>query len=239
MNDEKYARQIPLFGSTGQKKISETSVFIAGAGGLGSAVSTYLVQAGIGEIIIADYDVVVESNLNRQFLHATKDIGKKKVYSAYQTLHAMNPDITISAIPDRITRDNICSCIRDADLLVDATDNYITRFLLNETSQEESIPLIHGAVEGFSGQLTTIIPGLTPCLSCIFPNIPEQYPTPVLGATAGVIGSLQAMEVIKYITGSGHLLTGRLLIWDGLIGKTDYLTVSKRKDCGGCNRSTG
>ena len=223
-----------LVGAEGQKKLADSSVFIAGAGGLGSPVATYLALAGVGELIIADDDVVQESNLNRQFLHATKDIGKQKVYSACETLHALNPDITISAIPERITRDNIGMHTSDADIIVDATDNFETRYLLNETSVSRGIPLIHGAVEGFSGQLTTIIPGLTPCISCIFPSCPPPHETPIIGATAGVIGSLQAMEVVKYLTGNGRLLTGRLLIWDGLSGKTDYMTISRRVECSVC-----
>jgi molybdopterin-synthase adenylyltransferase len=230
----RYARQLPLFGREGQKKLADATVFIAGVGGLGSPVATYLAMAGIGELIIVDDDQVQESNLNRQFLHANRNIGMRKVYSAAETLAALNPDLTITAIPERITPITVESQTDDADILVDATDNFETRYLLNERAFQAGIPLIHGAVEGFSGQLTTIVPGETPCLSCLFPKIPPAHETPVIGATAGVIGSLQAMEVIKYITGCGRLLAGRLLIWDGMSGRSDYLTLSIRSDCPVC-----
>jgi adenylyltransferase/sulfurtransferase len=234
MTDQRYCRQKPLLGTSGQEKLADASVFIAGAGGLGSPVATYLALAGAGELIIADHDIVSVSNLNRQFLHAVKDTGRKKVFSARETLCALNPDITIVAVPERVTRENIRDFIRDSDILVDATDNYETRYVMNEASLALHIPLVHGAVEGFSGQVTTIIPGQTPCLSCIFPHAPPASEVPVLGAAAGVIGSLQAMEVIKYITGTGHLLAGRLLIWDGGSGNTRYLKVSGRKNCPVC-----
>jgi adenylyltransferase/sulfurtransferase len=234
--EERYKRQIPLIGREEQKNLSDATVFIAGAGGLGSPVATYLALAGIGELIIADDDVVQLSNLNRQFLHATKDVGSLKAYSAANTLSALNPDVTISAIPKRITAETISEIVHDAAVIVDATDNFETRYLLNKTAVDLQIPFIHGAVEGFSGQMTTIIPGSSPCFSCIFPHSPPQQSTPVIGATAGVIGSLQAMEVIKYLTGKGDLLTGRLLIWDGLSGRCDYLNVAKRSTCTVCHQ---
>nr|WP_319538365.1 HesA/MoeB/ThiF family protein [uncultured Methanospirillum sp.] len=237
-NTTRYTRQLPLFGKEGQIKLADATVFIAGAGGLGSPVATYLAVAGVGELIIADDDLVQESNLNRQFLHVNRNIGMKKVYSAAETLSALNPDITLTAIPERITPETIKGMTKDADILVDATDNFATRYLLNEASLDAEIPLVHGAVEGFSGQMTTVIPGETPCLECLFPHPPPERETPVIGATAGVIGSLQAMEVIKYITGSGRLLAGRLLIWDGLSGRTEYLSLSPRQDCNVCQKHT-
>jgi molybdopterin-synthase adenylyltransferase len=230
----RYSRQLSLLGREGQQKLADATVFIAGAGGLGSPVACYLAMAGIGELIIVDDDQVQESNLNRQFLHANRNIGMRKVYSAAETLTALNPDLTITAIPERITSETVETQTNDADILVDATDNFETRYLLNKTAIQSGIPLVHGAVEGFSGQLTTILPGKTPCLSCLFHRAPPERDTPVIGATAGVIGSLEAMEVIKYITGSGRLIAGRLLIWDGLSGRSDYLTLSTRRDCPVC-----
>jgi len=237
MNTTRYIRQLPLFGREGQENLADATVFIAGAGGLGSPVATYLAVAGVGELILVDDDLVQESNLNRQFLHATCNIGMKKVYSAAETLSALNPDLTINAIPERIISENVSRLTEDADILVDATDNFTARYLLNEVALEKGFPLVHGAVEGFSGQITTIVPGETPCLACLFPHPPPEGETPVIGATAGMIGSLQAMEVIKYLTGSGRLLAGRLLIWDGLTGRSDYLTVSPRADCIVCHKN--
>lgn len=235
MTDKRYARQIPLIGREGQARLADATVYIAGAGGLASPVATYLALAGVGELIMVDDDVVQESNLNRQFLHATRNIGKKKVYSAAEKLSALNPDLTITACPERITRENSLNLAADADIIVDATDNFDTRYLLNETAIHLDIPLVHGAVEGFSGQMTMIIPGNTPCLSCLFRHPPPQQQTQVLGATAGVIGSMQSLEVIKYLTGSDQLMTGRLLIWDGLSGRIDYLAISPRTDCPVCH----
>ncbi|HWQ65998.1 MAG TPA: HesA/MoeB/ThiF family protein [Methanospirillum sp.] len=236
MTSERYIRQIPLFGSDGQEKLLDSCVLVAGAGGLGSPAATYLALAGVGEIIIADADVVDETNLNRQFLHATSNIGLMKVYSAASTLKALNPDISISACPESITSGTINGLVRDADIIVDAVDNYETRYVLNQAAIEHQIPLVHGAVEGFSGQMTTIIPGKTPCLACIIPESPPKRITPIIGATAGVIGSLQAMEVIKCITGTGTLLSGRLMIWDGSSGRTDYITLKQRSDCAVCTQ---
>lgn len=235
MTDDRYSRQLPLIGTHGQEHLFQSSVFIAGTGGLGSPVATYLTLAGIGNLILADDDVVQESNLNRQFLHATHDVGVQKVYSAARTLSALNPDPTITACPERVTGGNVDRFVQDADIIVDATDNFETRYLLNDAAIRHQVPLIHGAVEGFSGQLTTIIPGKTPCLSCVFPLAPPKRQTPIIGATAGVIGSLEAIEVIKYLTGNGNLMTGRLLIWDGLSGRTDYLMISRRDNCSSCN----
>lgn len=231
MTDLRYARQIPVISPEGQKRLADASVLIAGAGGLGSPVATYLAMAGTGELIIADPDLVSEPDLNRQFLHATSSIGKKKVYSAAETLHAINPDITISAVPEMITQDTISRYAGEVEIIVDATDNFRARFVLNEFAQIHGITLVHGAVEECFGQVTTIIPGKTPCLSCIFPEVVDKDNAAIIGPAAGVIGSLQALEVIKWITRTGQLLAGRLLVWDGLSGKTEYLTLSKRKDC--------
>lgn len=234
MTGLRYARQIPVISPEGQERLADASVLIVGAGGLGSPVATYLTLAGTGELIIADPDQVHESDLNRQFLHATRSIGQKKVYSATETLHSLNPDITISAIPDAITQGTISRYAKDVEIIVDATDNFQARFILNEFSHNHNIPLVHGAVQECFGQVTTIIPGKTPCLSCIFPDVFEGGETAIIGAAAGVIGSMQALEVIKWITGTGELLAGRLMVWDGLSGRSELLNVSKRKDCQVC-----
>jgi molybdopterin-synthase adenylyltransferase len=235
---ERYKRQIMLFGEEGQERLSKAHIFIAGAGGLGSPVSLYLAVAGIGTITIVDMDIVDQSNLNRQILHTDRDIGKKKTVSAEEKLTEINPDITIHAIDTRIDETNAARLVGNADGIVDAMDNYPTRYLLNDVAIKKNIPLFHGAIRGFYGQATTIIPGKTPCLKCIFPKAPPKEVFPVVGATPGVIGTVQATEVIKYLLKSGDLLTNRLFIWDGLAGRADEIHAERMPCCPACGNLT-
>lgn len=228
---ERYARQIMLFGEDGQKKLKRAKVFIAGVGGLGCPVALYLAVAGIGSIKLVDKDVVDSSNLNRQVLHWEEDVGKEKVVSAEEKLRAINSDILIEAIYTTIDESNVSDLVGDADLIVDAMDNYSVRYLLNIVAHKKKIPLFHGAISGFDGQLTTIIPGETACMNCIFPSPPDNAVFPVVGVTAGVVAMMQANEVIKYLLGIGKLLTNKLLIWDGLFTEAESLRLSKRDDC--------
>ncbi|MGA9190055.1 MAG: HesA/MoeB/ThiF family protein [Methanosarcina sp.] len=234
ITNEKYIRQIMLFGEEGQEKLENAKVFVAGAGGLGSPVSTYLAVAGIGKIIIADFDSVDLSNLNRQFLHHEKDIGREKIKSAEEKLLSLNPEIKVETIREKITDENAGSLVPPCDLIIDALDNFDTRHVLNRLAVERNIPLIHGAVSGYRGQATTIIPGKTPCLCCIFPSSFKKEVFPVLGTTPGVIGSIQANEAIKYLTGQGKLLENRLLLWDGLSCSFSELHVNKAENCPVC-----
>jgi len=232
--NEKYVRQIMLFGEMGQEKLKKSKVFVAGAGGLGSPVSTYLAVAGVGKIIIADFDCVEKSNLNRQFLHHEKDIGKEKVKSAKEKLLSLNPEIEVETIKEKITDENADSIVPPCDLIVDALDNFDTRHVLNRLAVKRKIPLIHGAVSGYRGQVTTIIPGKTPCLCCIFPTSFKKEVFPVLGTTPGVIGTIQANEAIKFITGQGKLIENRLLLWDGLSCSFCDVNVNKTENCPVC-----
>jgi len=231
---DRYARQILFFGEEGQEKLKRSHIFIAGAGGLGSPVAIYLAVAGIGKITLVDKDVVDQSNLNRQILHFDQDIGRKKIESAREKLERINPDITINAIAATIDESNADTLIADADGIVDAMDNFPTRYLLNTISQKKGIPLFHGAIRGMYGQATTILPGSTPCFACIFPRAPPAEVFPVVGVTPGIIGSIQATEVIKYLTGSGDLLTNRLFVWDGLAAKAEEIIVEKNPCCEVC-----
>lgn len=231
---ERYKRQLILFGDEGQERLKKAHIFIAGAGGLGSPVSCYLAVAGVGTITIVDMDVVDQSNLNRQILHTDRDIGKKKTVSAEEKLTALNPDITIRAIDSRIDETSAARLIGTADGIVDAMDNYPTRYLLNSIAIEKNIPLFHGAIRGFYGQATTIIPKKTPCLKCIFPKAPPSEVFPVLGTTPGVIGTVQATEVIKYILKSGELLTNRIFVWDGLAGRAEEIYAERVPCCPAC-----
>ena len=232
---ERYKRQIILFGESGQENLKKAHIFIAGAGGLGSPVSIYLAVAGVGKITLVDKDIVDQSNLNRQILHYDRDIGKKKTLSAEEKLRAINPDITIHAIDTTIDDSNASKLIGNADGIVDAMDNYPTRYLLNDMAQKKKIPLFHGAIRGFYGQVTTIIPGKTACLRCIFPGAPPGEVFPVVGATPGVIGTIQATEVIKYLLGTGDLLTNRLLLWDGMSMHPEEISVERNLSCPSCS----
>ena len=235
---ERYKRQLMLFGDEGQERLLKAHIFIAGAGGLGSPVALYLAVAGVGTITIADMDTVDLSNLNRQILHTDRDIGRKKTLSAEEKLTAINPDITIHAIDTRIEEGNAARLIGNSGGIVDAMDNYPTRYLLNDIAIQKKIPLFHGAIRGFYGQATTIIPGKTPCLKCIFPKAPPKEVFPVVGATPGVIGTVQATEVIKFLLGSGDLLTNRIFVWDGMAGRAEEIYAERIPSCPACGGLT-
>ncbi|MDP3397266.1 MAG: HesA/MoeB/ThiF family protein [Methanoregula sp.] len=235
---ERYKRQMMLFGEEGQERLKKAHIFIAGAGGLGSPISIYLAVAGVGTITIVDMDVVDLTNLNRQVLHFDRDIGKKKTASAEDKLQALNPDITVNAIDVKIDESNAVKLVGKADGIVDAMDNFKTRYLLNNAAIANEIPFFHGGIRGFYGQATTIIPGTTPCLKCIFPKAPPKEVFPVVGVTPGIIGTIQANEVIKYLIGSGELLTNRLFIWDGMQAHAEELGVERNPACEACSGMT-
>lgn len=234
---ERYDRQIRLFGIEGQERLKRSKVFIAGAGGLGSPISIYLAAAGIGKIVLVDKDVVEPSNLNRQILHWERDIGSKKALSALEKLREMNSMITVEAVAEILDQENIFRLVGDADLIIDAMDNFPTRYLLNKAALEKGIPLIHGAISGWHGQATTVLPGRTACLRCIFPESPPPETFPVVGVTPGIIGLIQATEAMKYITGLGDLLAGKLLIWDGLKPALETIDVERNLRCKDCGSS--
>jgi adenylyltransferase/sulfurtransferase len=234
---DRYDRQIRLLGEDGQEKLKRAKVFIAGAGGLGSPISIYLAAAGIGKINLVDKDTVALSNLNRQILHWEKDIDREKAISAKEKLTEINRDIKIVAKSETITEDNASDLVADADLIVDAMDNFPTRYLLNRTALEKGVPFVHGAINGFHGQATTVLPGESACLRCIFREAPPPSVFPVLGVTPGIIGLIQASEAIKYIVGVGELLIGKLLLWDGLTSQTEIVQVDKNAHCQDCGTS--
>ncbi len=231
---ERYDRQIRLFGAEGQERLKEARAFIAGAGGLGSPIAFYLAAAGVGEIAIVDRDTVELSNLNRQILHWEKDVAKRKASSAREKLVAMNSDISVEAIYDTLNSDNILDLAGGSDVIIDAMDNYPTRYLLNRVSLELKVPFIHGAINGFYGQATTVLPGRSACLRCIFSRPPPPSTFPVVGVTPGIIGLIQATEAIKFLTGTGELLAGKLLIWDGLRCATETIDVQRNPQCADC-----
>jgi molybdopterin/thiamine biosynthesis adenylyltransferase len=235
---KRYSRQIMLFGEEGQEKLKETRVLIAGAGGLGSAISIYMAAAGFGSIRIVDCDLVDASNLNRQVLHWTEDVGKSKAASALETLKGINPEIEVEAISARIDEENVEGLLEGCQLIMDAMDNFSARYILNRASLTRRSPLFHGAICGFQGQATTLIPGRTACLRCLFPRAPEAQTFPALGSTCGVVGSIQATEAIKYVLGRGELLENRLLLWDGLNSRLDEIVFQNHSGCPDCCRSS-
>ena len=233
---DRYKRQIMLFGEEGQERLKKATIFIAGAGGLGSPISIYLAVAGVGRIILVDKDSVELTNLNRQILHFNSDIGERKTVSAAAKLREINPDIRIDVIDTTIDETNVLELIGDADGIVDAMDNFLTRYLLNQAAYTKKIPFFHGGIRGLCGQATTIIPGKTACLSCIFPHPPPAEVFPVVGVTPGFIGIVQATEVIKYLTGTGELLTDRLLHWDGERATVDEIRLERDPTCPVCGK---
>ncbi len=233
----RYERQmlIPDWGKSGQRKLKKAGVLVAGAGGLGSAILTYLAVAGVGDIRIVDSDKVEFGNLNRQVLHTDEDIGRYKVDSAKEKLESLNPDIKVEAIKAKITRNNIFKLVGNY-LIVDALDNLPTRLVLNRAAIKARLPLFHGAVYGFEGRATTIIPGKTVCLRCLYQDVlPGKIP--VVGVTAAVVGCIQAAEVIKYVLGMGDLLENRLLVYDGLSMKFSEVRLKKNPDCEDCGNA--
>jgi len=233
---KRYDRQIMIrgFGEEGQEKLKQAKVLIAGAGGLGSPASLYLVAAGVGMIRIIDRDKVELSNLNRQVLHWDEDIGRRKVDSTAEKLEKLNRWVEIEAIEETITEDNVSQLVAGFDLIVDAMDNRPTRYLLNKAAIDNNIPLFHGAIYGFEGRAMTIIPGKTACLRCVYRGVLPEEKFPVIGVTPAVIGCIQATEVIKYIVGIGELLTNRLLVYDGLNLKFTEFRVKKDPNCAHC-----
>ncbi len=233
---QRYERQIMIrdFGPEGQVRLKRARVLIAGAGGLGCIISMYLTAAGVGKIRLIDYDNVEISNLNRQVLHGDKDIGRRKIDSAREKLESLNPEVTVETIGEVIAENSVFKLVDGCDLIVDAMDNFDTRYMLNKVAVNRNMPFFHGAVRGFEGRATTIIPGRTPCLKCLYLQTPPQEITPVVGVVPAVIGSIQATEVIKYIVGIGELLTNRLLLYDGLIPKFMEINLKRRPDCEVC-----
>jgi molybdopterin-synthase adenylyltransferase len=232
---KRYDRQILLFGEEDQEKLKRSSVFIAGAGGLGSAIAFYIAAAGFGRIRIVDCDTVELSNLNRQILHAQADLGRPKALSAHDALTGINSEIEVEAVVERISEDNIKELLRGCDMIMDGMDSFPLRYLLNKAALKRGMPLFHGAISGFQGQATTIIPGRTACLSCLFPRAPPPSAFPALGSTCGIIGSIQVTEAVKYVTGRGALLENRLLLWDGLDACLEEVAYEPNASCKECS----
>jgi molybdopterin/thiamine biosynthesis adenylyltransferase/rhodanese-related sulfurtransferase len=233
----RYSRHllIPEVGEEGQLRLLDSKVLLVGAGGLGSPASLYLAAAGVGRLGIVDADVVDDSNLQRQVIHSTARLGQPKVASAKATIEALNPDVEVVPYEERLTSENIDRILVDGwDVIVDGADNFPTRYLVNDASVWHGIPVVHGSIYRFEGQVTVFKPHEGPCYRCLFPTPPPPELAPscaeggVLGVLPGIIGSLQANEALKLALGIGDPLIGRLLLFDAL--DTTFTEVSLRKD---------
>ena len=245
----RYARHIVLaeIGGVGQARLIAARVLVVGAGGLGAPLLQYLAAAGIGTLGVIDHDTVDLSNLQRQVIHRTADIGVSKVESARRALADINPEVTVHPHDERLTADNAERIIADYDIVADGSDNFATRYLLNDVCYRLKKILVSAAILRFDGQISTYkaFEGAGhPCLRCIFPAAPSEDAVPscaqagVLGALAGTLGALQATEVVKEILGIGRSLSGKLVMYDALAGAFDEMTIVKRADCPTCGHSS-
>lgn len=239
---ERYSRNMILseVGVKGQKKLLGAKVLIIGAEGLGAPAALYLAAAGVGTIGIADADEVDLSNLQRQIIHTTADLGKAKVQSAKETMQAINPDITVNTYRTFVAADNVMELIADYDFILDGTDNFPAKFLINDACVLAKKPFSHAGIIRFRGQLMTYVPGQGPCYRCVFKEPPPKDAVPtcsqagIIGAVAGAIGSLQAVEAVKYLVGAGDLLTGQLLTYDALKMEFRKIKLPRAHNCAVC-----
>ncbi|MEO8956277.1 MAG: molybdopterin-synthase adenylyltransferase MoeB [Ktedonobacteraceae bacterium] len=243
--NRRYSRHllIPEVGEQGQFKLLDARVLLLGAGGLGSPAGYYLAAAGVGTIGIIDADVVDDSNLQRQILHNTSRIGQYKAESAKETIEALNPDVKVITHIERLDETNVARIIADYDVIVDGTDNFPTRYLLNDAALIAKKPVVHGSVFRFEGQLTVFKPYEGPCYRCLYPEPPPAALAPscaeagVLGVLPGVIGLLQATETIKLLLGIGEPLVGRMMTFDALAGEFSELRLYRDPHCPACGEN--
>jgi molybdopterin-synthase adenylyltransferase len=235
---ERYRRQIiiPGWGEEAQEKVKSARILLAGVGGLGSPIAYYLAAAGVGTLVLADEGKLELSNYNRQILYWETDLGVSKAEAAAERIYEFNRDIEVIPEHGKIDETSIGRLAEGADIIMDCLDNFATRYIINEYAVQNGVPFVHAGVSGFAGQLTFIAPPETPCLACIFPEVPEQETVPVLGTTTGVVGSLSAMEACKYLAGIGENIKNKLIIWDGEEQIFDTVEITKSETCPVCGK---
>jgi molybdopterin/thiamine biosynthesis adenylyltransferase len=234
---ERYDRQMLIngWGTQGQERLKDSNVVVVGVGGLGCPVSLYLVAAGVGTLVLIDEGRFELSNLNRQILGWTKDVGRLKVESVTEKLLALNPNVKAKAASVRIDEGSVSEVISESDAVVDCLDNWETRFILNRACVEQRKPLIHAGIRGLYGQAMTILPGKGPCLRCLLPETPPDIPRfPVLGATPGLFAMIQVMETLKVLLGIGDPLVNRMLVFDGVDTSFTTIDVKRSMTCPVC-----
>lgn len=232
---ERYDRQIRLFGVEAQEKLKRSRALIVGLGGLGSPTAIYLAAAGVGELLLIDFEKVELSNLNRQLLHWTKDLGRLKTESAAEKLKEINPHVSVEVFNVRADEELLDELIRRADVALDCVDNWETRFALNRVAVRHGKPFVHAGVRGMWGQLLVVVPGKTPCLNCLIPLPPrEEAKLPMLGTTSGVMAALQATEAIKLLTGYGRPALNKLVVYDGFSTEFSEIPVVRNPKCPIC-----
>lgn len=237
----RYSRHIimPQIGGNGQRKLLDAKVLLIGAGGLGSPTALYLAAAGVGTLGIVDFDEVDLTNLQRQILHRTKDVGRPKVDSATDTINAINPDVKVIQHRIQLTSENALEVLEPYDIIVDGSDNFPTRYLVNDACVMQGKPCVHGSIFLFEGQAATFVPGKG-CYRCLYPTPPPPGMVPscaeagVLGVLPGIVGSIQAVETIKLILGIGDTLSGRLLLFDALDMEFRQVKVRRNPECPVC-----
>ena len=242
----RYARHIILreVGGAGQRRLKDARVLVVGAGGLGAPALQYLAAAGVGTIGVIDDDAVDNSNLQRQVIHRDQSIGMPKVFSAEQEMKAQNPFVVVKPYHRRLTEEIAADLFKDYDLILDGTDNFETRYLVNRMAVAAGLPLVSGALSQWEGQLSVFDPASgAPCYQCVFASAPAAELAPscaeagVIGPLPGVIGSMMSVEAVKLLTGAGTPLRGQMFIYDALYGESRQITVSKRADCPICGQS--
>lgn len=241
---ERYSRHIvlPEVGGIGQRKIMAAKVLVVGAGGLGSPAAFYLAAAGVGVLGLVDFDRVDSTNLQRQILHSTSDVGRLKTESAREKLTALNPEVEVRTHPVRLTSENVMDIIKDYDIILDGSDNFPTRYLINDACFLSKKTIVHGSIFRFEGQVTVFKPEQGPCYRCLFPVppppglIPSCQEAGVLGVLPGLIGTVQAVETLKLILGVGEPLVGRLLLYDSLSMRFQEVTIKADPDCPLCGK---
>lgn len=239
---ERYSRQLvlPEWSGDAQDRLKQATVLVVGLGALGSPAATYLVAAGVGRIGLIDGDVVELSNLHRQPLHETADVGRHKSENAALKLGLLNPEVALDSYPVRLDGQNAAAIVMGADVVVDCSDSFETRYVVNDACCAGQVPLVEAGVLGFDGLVLSIRPGESACYRCAFPTEPPAGSVPscreagVLGATAGVIGSIQALEAIKLLTGVGEPLVDRILQWDARTTEAMIVSTSRRDGCPAC-----